>query len=403
MVRKSWIVLISFLGAALVASGGAGWWHYRITPLPISTHSPLPIPGMKHGAVTVAMPNGNLAGMVGEYSDELTAYLRLQYLKSLKALSGNEVLIRVSRTGDAPVYHLYVIVPNNILQSTNHLAGLRTEGYIHGFVLQSPPAPELKDWREQTKLFEAAYDRPVYERLLQLPRDQLTSSVARFILFKVRTDNRARLQLIPANKVLSPEESLKFAADMIDVAKFYDIPLSMLLGIGAMENNFIDVRGDLKHAVWKRHAQPGDIVLKRRGRRVLVSNYSQGPWQITRETLRYAHMLFLQDTRDYSQLPKPLRPPQKLDLNNVSTRVLTTYAGLLLRKLLDDFNGDESKAIGAYNGGSGNPNMKYAEGALLVATYAHRVLALAEQQKGADIERTPLKVTSTKAAKTPAD
>lgn len=402
-MRKPRVFLISLLGAALLTmSGVAAWWRYRITPLPFSTHSPLPVPVMEDGAVTVVMPNGNLVGMVGEYSDELTAYLRLQYLKSLKALSGNEVLIRVLNAGDAPVYQLYVIVPNDIIHSTNHLASLQTEGYIQRFALRSPPTSELKDWKEQTLLFEAAYDRPVHERLLQLPRDQLTSSVARFILFKIRTDDRARLQLIPANKVLSPEESLKFAADMIDVAKFYDIPLSMLLGIGAMENNFIDVRGDLKHAVWKRHAQPGDIVLKRRGRRVLVSNYSQGPWQITRETLRYAHALFLQGTRDYSQLPERLRPPKKLDLNNVSIHVLTTYAGLLLAKLLDDFNGDESKAIGAYNGGYGNPNMKYAEGAHLVATYAHRVLALAEQRKGVNIEETPLKVTSAKDGEMPA-
>lgn len=167
----------------------------------------------------------------------------------------------------------------------------------------------------------------------------------------------------------------------------------MLLGIGAMENNYIDVRGDLKHAVWKRHTEPGDVVLKHRRARVLVSNYYQGLWQITRETLRYAHALFLKDTRDCSQLPERLRPPKNLDLNNVSVHVLTTYAGLLLRKMLDNFNGDEEEAIGSYNGECGKPNMNYAEGASLVATYAHRVLTLAAQQKGMTVEETPPKVT----------
>ncbi|MEO6829453.1 MAG: hypothetical protein ABI164_06550 [Acidobacteriaceae bacterium] len=394
-MTKSKIVIISLLGLAAVGAAGAVLRmvrHYRVATLVFSQQSSLPVPVIENSVVELTMPNGNLVGMVGEYSDELTAYLRLQYLRSLKPLSGKEMLIRVLNPGNTPVYRLYIIVPNSILQSTNQLARLQAEGYIERCVLKSPPTSELRDWNQQTRLFEAAYEQPVHELLLQLPRSQLTSSVARFILFKIRTDDRARQQLIPADKVLSHEESLQFAADMIDVAKFYDIPLSMLLGIGAMENNFIDIRGDLKHAVWKRHAQPGDIVLKRRRGRVFVSNYSQGPWQITRETLRYVHSLFLKDNRDYSQLPQRLRPPKKLDLDNVSVHVLTTYAGLLLRKLLDDFHGDEEKAIGAYNGGYGKPNMKYAEGASLVATYARRVLTLAAQQKGMTVQETPLKV-----------
>src|SRR5512146_2264047 len=141
-----------------------------------------------------------------------------------------------------------------------------------------------------------------------------------------------------------------------------------------MENNYLDVRGDLEHKVWKRKAQPGDIVLKRRRGRVLVLNYSIGVWQITRETLRYAHQLFLADKRDYSQLPERLRPSKELDLDQVDSHVLTTYAGLLIRDLLDRFGGDVTKAIGAYNGGPRNPNPSYAEGVATVADYARNVL-----------------------------
>ena len=56
------------------------------------------------------------------------------------------------------------------------------------------------------------------------------------------------------------------------------------------------------------------------------------------------------------------------------SHVLTTYAGLLLRDLLDRFNGDIEKAVGAYNGGPRNPNPQYAAGVQIVASYARNVL-----------------------------
>jgi hypothetical protein len=43
-----------------------------------------------------------------------------------------------------------------------------------------------------------------------------------------------------------------------------------------MENNYMNVDGDLTHAVWKKSAERGDIILKRRSKRVLVSDYSIG-------------------------------------------------------------------------------------------------------------------------------
>jgi hypothetical protein len=106
----------------------------------------------------------------------------------------------------------------------------------------------------------------------------------------------------------------------------------------------------------------------------MVSDYAIGTWQITRETLRAAHQLYLHDKRDYSLLPARLRPPRQLDLNSVDDAVLTTYAGLLLRGLLDHFGGDVDKAIGAYNGGVKTPNPAYAAGVRTVAEYARRVL-----------------------------
>jgi len=135
----------------------------------------------------------------------------------------------------------------------------------------------------------------------------------------------------------------------------------------------------------------------------MVSDYAMGTWQITRETLRAAHQLYLHDKRDYSKLPPSLRPPRQLDLNNVSDAVLTTYAGLLLRDLLDHFGGNVEKAIGAYNGGVRTPNQDYASGVKTIADYARRILehASAQNQPNADA-KTPDKPPAPAPCATPA-
>jgi hypothetical protein len=114
-----------------------------------------------------------------------------------------------------------------------------------------------------------------------------------------------------------------------------------------------------------------------------VLNDSAGVWQITRETLRYVHR------RDYSKLPEHLRPPLELKVNDVHPDVLTTYAGLLLRDLLDRFKGDVTLAVGAYNGGPGNPNMKYEGGVRSAATHARNILERAAALNGESVARIP--------------
>jgi hypothetical protein len=114
-------------------------------------------------------------------------------------------------------------------------------------------------------------------------------------------------------------------------------------------------------------------VLQHQGRKAWVLNSSMGIWQITRQCLRHAHKLFLCDTRDYSKLPVRLRPTDQLDMNFLSSHVLTTYAALLLRDLVDYFNGDVFLATGAYNGTKLHPNLQYASGVENVASYARRV------------------------------
>ena len=61
-------------------------------------------------------------------------------------------------------------------------------------------------------------------------------------------------------------------------------------------------------------------------------------------------------------------------METLNSDVLTTYAGLLIRDLLDRFHGDMAMATGAYNGTIRHPNLRYAEGVELVASYARRVI-----------------------------
>jgi hypothetical protein len=261
-----------------------------------------------------------------------------------------------------------------LLTAVPRLMDMESRGLIAHYELNTLTKSEANYYVQQTNMFETAYDVPTTQKLESLSSFQLFPALADFLIFKSQTDNRVVGGSAAAARPLTREQAKRLAADILEVAYFYSLPLDYFLGVGAMENNYMDANGDLAHAVWKKRAQRDDIVLRRKRKSVLVSDYSIGTWQISRETLRYAHQLYRKDTRNYELLPARLRPPQDLDLNATNDEVLTTYAGLLLRDLLDHFDGDVDKAIGAYNGGVRSPNPAYASGVKTVATYARRVI-----------------------------
>jgi hypothetical protein len=342
--------------------------------------------------MVVPLPTDVLLGQIGAFDNELSAYLWFDYLRGRPGVNASDVLLVVTEEEDeSPLYRIQMVLPNDALTAIPFLAKLEAKGYIEGFDLVfSSPAP-LAYSRKQTEVFVAAYKRPVANSLEKLSAKQLLSHTARFVAFKSRTDPRVRIESGLDIVALGQREATELAADIIEVAKFYDLPLDVFLGIGAMENNYLSIRGDISHSIWKRKAAKDDIILKRRKGRVLVSNYSVGVWQITRETLRYAHALYVKDKdkRNYCELPERLVPPDRLELDVTDPHVLTTYAGLLLRDLLDQFHGDVEKAVGAYNGGPRNPNPQYAAGVQMVASYARtvleRVTAVNERAAKADL------------------
>jgi hypothetical protein len=362
-----------------------GSYHYWQRKIELAFRAALPIAIVHDGQVSLRSPTGLLLAKVAVFDDELSAYLNFEYIRSLKQVDAGRVLLTAVERKSGPEYLVYIQLGPDLMEAIRYLADLEAHRYIGGFDILFSSRQQSEYARDQTALFLAAYSRPVQKKLEELPPSKLAINVARFIMFKAKTDRRAREQIEP---VPSREQARDLAADIIAVAQFYSIPTEFFLGVGAMENNFLGARGDLEHKVWKKRAEPGDIVLRRGRKRILVLNYSVGVWQITRETLRYAHRLYLEDNRDYSRLPERLRPARELLLDDIDSHVLTTYAGLLLRDLLDLFHGDVSKAIGAYNGGPNNPNLQYAAGVATVAGYARNVLEQAALMNGRAIAQT---------------
>jgi hypothetical protein len=384
--KFAWAFAICVLAVLAAAVAYRTWPR----PLPIKAGN-YPSPRWQQNELIAPFPAPVLLAQVGEFDNELSAYLWYDYLRSRPALSAHEVLLTTTENLGSPAYRIFIVLPNDALTAFPFLSQIKAQGFIESYSLVFSNAADVAYSRGQTSLFVAAYKKPVHQQLDTLAAKELLPSVARFLLFKSQTDPRVRPGASPRVIGLGQEQATALAADIIAVAKFYDLPIDVFLGIGAMENNYLDVRGDLEHSVWKRRAAKGDIILKRgRHHRVLVADYSIGIWQITRQTLRYAHDLYLKDDRDYSKLPERLRPPRELEFDLTNSDVLTTYAGLLLRDLLDRFDGDVAKAVGAYNGGPHNPNPQYAAGVNMVAEYARNILERVASASGNAVAENPL-------------
>lgn len=369
--------LIVLVAAAAIAHG-----RYRLPELAILPGTPAPVCDTSQGRLMVTLPGAALIATVAALEDEVYAYLTYDYLRSRRAFRRVQVLLTYKPGEEQPRYRVVLHLENDLTASLPLLARLGAEGYISDYEWGFVPLSELRRFQQQTRIFTFAYSLPVQRRLEKLSRHEVEEYVRKFVLFKSRTDPRVRRRIEPLPPVLTEEQAAHLAADILTVADFFRLPLEFFLGIGAMENNYMDVRGDLEHAVWKRRAEKGDIILRRRKGRVLVLNYATGVWQITRETLRYAHRLYRKSALPFAELPEHLLPPLDLNLDEISTPHLTTYAGLLFRDLLDRFDGDVAQAVGAYNGGPGNPNPAYEAGVRQVAAYARQVFEQAARLNG---------------------
>ncbi|MCZ2152388.1 MAG: lytic transglycosylase domain-containing protein [Bryobacterales bacterium] len=382
---KRWAIAVALLMLlTCAATGGYFFWDfYHVKPIPSHVVTLLPRWSWNNGTPSVSpvSADGGNAPLLAEveyFHDELLAYLSFDFLRSQKALAGHKVYLAPTEEGPRVVYRLLVDAGDDWLSVYREFDRLRAEGLVRGWMIRQVAPEDLRRIEAETRVFVAAYNKPVQTKLESLSPRELREYARRFVIFKSRVDPRVRRQLEPRPEPINPAEADQLAADIITVADFYDLPLDVFLGIAAVENNYMDVRGDVDHGIWKRKAQQGDIVLKRGRRGVYVLNYATGVWQITRETLRFAHRMYLEDRekgpRDYSALPARLIPATPLYFDEVNSHWLTLYAGILMRHLIDHFHGDIEKAVGAYNGGAGNPNPSYEGHVAAAATHARRVL-----------------------------
>lgn len=361
---------------ALLALALSSWTADRLWPrhLRSSIARRTPRPRIHDHRLVLPISNDVACAEIASFDDQLEAFLRFEYLRGRNPDDASKIFLTAGRSGNRTTYKIFLLVENNQLTAIPRLNQMNSRGLIANYELAAWTQQDLALAEKQSRMFENAYSVSTQQKLENLPSFQLLPALADFLVFKSQTDWRVVGQSSGAPRPLTHHQALRLASDILDVAHFYSLPLDYFLGVGAMENNYMDVNGDLTHAVWKKRAERGDIVLERGRNRVLVSDYSIGTWQISRETLRAAHKLYLKDKRHYDQLPPRLRPPRTLDVNSVDSELLTTYAGLVLRDLLDRFGGDVDQATGAYNGGARNPNPAYAAGVRNVAFYARRVL-----------------------------
>ena len=367
------------LTAALLTFTACAYTDYRLWPLDLDAprYPALPTPKFQGDRLILPFAPVIASAEVATFHDQLEAFLHFEYLRGRDARDGGDtsrILLTAFDTAKGPIYKVFIVSDNDLLTAVPRLSQLEGRNLIKHYDLNSWTQKDFYYFQQQSHMFDVAYGVPTEQKLESLSSFKLLPALAQFLIFKSQTDNRVLARGDTAPSPLTREQATQLATDILDVAQFYALPLDYFLGVGAMENDYMDVNGDLTHAVWKKRAQRDDIILRRGRKRVMVSNYAIGIWQITRETLRAAHQLYLKDKRDYSLLPARLRPSRSLDLNSVDDAVLTTYAGLLLRGLLDHFGGDVDKAIGAYNGGVKTPNPAYAAGVKTVAEYARRVL-----------------------------
>jgi hypothetical protein len=371
LLPKRVLAVLALSALALASWGADRLWprHMRVS----AQHRHL-APRVQGRSVSVPISNEVACAEIASFDDQLEAFLRYEYLRGRDPDEAAKIFLTAVHTGKRSNYKIYLLIENDQLTAVPRLDGMVAHGFITHYELVAWTRQDLAFAQQQSRMFENAYNVPAEQRLETLPSFQLLPALADFLAFKSQTDWRVVAQSSRAPQPLTRHQALRLASDILDVAHFYNLPPDYFLGVGAMENNYMDVNGDLTHAVWKKTAERGDIVLERRRKQVLVSDYSIGTWQISRETLRAAQKLYLKDKRNYDQLPPRLRPSRELDVNSVDGEVLTTYAGLVLRDLLDRFDGNVDQAIGAYNGGVRKPNPAYAAGVKNVALYARRVL-----------------------------
>jgi hypothetical protein len=256
--RYRWVTFAVLCCIGLTGAAAFLYFYVRfqVQPLRFVAVHPFPAELIRNGRATVRCPAAVFATRVATFRDELFAYMMYQHYRSSSPFRNDELLLRYAGDGGEAKYHVLVVLTNDYIASVERVAELHSTRQIEGFEWRLLSQVTLTAYRNQTSLFHSAYNLPVRRTMEELPKSELRALLRRFIRFKSTTDPRVRGRMEPVPSVLSSEDAHRLAGDIIAVAEFYDLPLEYLLGIGAMENNYMVVRGDLQHSIWKRRPHP---------------------------------------------------------------------------------------------------------------------------------------------------
>ena len=224
------------------------------------------------GHTSISWPGRVFVAKVGDFDDVLPAYLMFDYIRSHGPLQGRQVLLTSAGLSSHARYSIWVQLPDDVLTGVEESAVLKQNPLLsvgeESWITADQYARDLFE----TNSFVQAYNSPDFPTLTEIPPEALRRYVQQFICFKASVDPRTW----PGNSFPlsrpSPERAEDLAADIVELASFYGIPVDVLLGIGAMENNFLNAPGDLNNAIWKNDVERDDIVLRRRGRKAWVLN-----------------------------------------------------------------------------------------------------------------------------------
>src|SRR5258708_5630960 len=287
LARKIFHRLLPFCTALLAVALVAGILiGYRVWPreLRFSLQPRFPALAMKGNRLILAFSPDVASAKIATFNDQLEAFLHFEYLRGREGGRASQILLTATHTASGPSYEIFVVVENDLLTAIPRLGEMESRGLIAHYELNAWTKKDLAYFQQQSNTFEAAYNVPTARKLETLTSFQLFPALAQFLIFKSQTDSRVAGESEAAPRPLSLERANQLAADILDVAYFYSLPLDYFLGVGAMQNNYIHANGHLTHTVCKKRPPRNHIVLRRSRRPVLVSDYSIGTWQTSRET-----------------------------------------------------------------------------------------------------------------------
>ena len=246
----------------------SGWFAYRLWPRRLDMHpiALIPVWDVVENCQTLRLPGRCLVAEIGLYDDELFAYLMLQYLRGAPTLRSVQVILTYRKANSRLVYPLQAFLESDLLVSVPILAKAQAVGLIENYDWRYVTEDTLRKYLYQSEMFVSAYNMTSRRRLEHLSRAELTRYITRFLRFKWITDPRIRRKIEPIPHPFTNAAANRLAEDIVAVAGFYNLPLEFFLGIGAMENNYMDVQGDLDRAIWKRRPSKGDVRFEAAGR-----------------------------------------------------------------------------------------------------------------------------------------